>query len=117
MTGGFDEREKGFEAKYRHDQETLFKITARRNKLLGLWAAEKMGIEGASAEAYAKDVVAADFEEVGDSDVIRKVLGDLTGKGLEVTETVVRKEMERLMAIAGEQITAEARSDEPESLV
>ena len=107
MTGGFDDREKGFEAKYRHDQETLFKITARRNKLLGLWAAEKMGIEGTSADAYAKEVVAADFEEVGDADVVRKVLGDLTTKGLEVTEAGLRKEMERLMAVAGDQITSE----------
>ena len=79
--GGFNDREKGFEAKYLHDQETQFKITARRNKLLGLWAAEQMGLSGADAEAYAKEVVVADFEEAGDDDVLRKVLGDLVDKG------------------------------------
>jgi hypothetical protein len=116
MTGGFDEREKGFEAKYRHDQETEFKITARRNKLLGLWAAEKMGIEGTSADAYAREVVTADFEEVGDADVVRKVLGDFKTKGLAVDEPMLRKEMERLTGVAREQITAAAGPDEPKTL-
>ena len=105
--GGFNDREKGFEAKYQHDQETQFKITARRNKLLGLWAAEQMGLGGADAEAYAKEVVIADFEEAGDDDVCRKVLGDLTDKGVGLDEQAVRKEMDALMATAREQIIAE----------
>ena len=106
--GGFNDREKGFEAKYQHDQETQFKITARRNKLLGLWAAEKMGLSGADAEAYAKEVVVADFEEAGDNDVLRKVLGDLKDKGVGIDERSVRKEMDRLLATASEQINAES---------
>ncbi|MDA0653643.1 MAG: DUF1476 domain-containing protein [Proteobacteria bacterium] len=106
--GGFNDREKGFEAKYQHDQETQFKVTARRNKLLGLWAAEKMGLSGADADAYAKEVVIADFEEAGDDDVLRKVFGDLTGKGVGVDEKAVRKEMDALMATAHQQITSES---------
>ena len=105
--GGFNDREKGFEAKYQHDQETLFKITARRNKLLGLWAAEQMGLGGANADAYAKEVVIADFEEAGDDDVLRKVLGDLTDKGVGLDEKAVRKEMDALLATAREQIITE----------
>jgi hypothetical protein len=106
--GGFNDREKGFEAKYQHDQEIQFKITARRNKLLGLWAAEQMGLAGADADAYAKEVVVADFEEAGDDDVLRKVLGDLTDKGVGLDEKAVRKEMDSLMATAREQIIAES---------
>ena len=106
--GGFKDREKGFEAKYQHDQETQFKITARRNKLLGIWAAEQMGLAGADADAYAKEVVVADFEEVGDDDVLRKVFGDLTDKGVGLDEKAVRKEMDSLMATAREQIIAES---------
>lgn len=106
--GGFNDREKGFEAKYQHDQETQFKITARRNKLLGLWAAEQMGLGGADAEAYAKEVVVADFEEAGDDDVLRKVLGDLTDKGIGLDDKAVRKEMDGLMATARDQIIAES---------
>ncbi len=105
---GFSDREKGFEAKYQHDQETQFKITVRRNKLLGLWAAEQMGLGGADADAYAKEVVVADFEEAGDDDVLRKVLGDLTVKGVGVDEIAVRREMDALMATAREQITTES---------
>jgi len=106
--GGFNDREKGFEAKYQHDEETRFKINARRNKLLGLWAAEKMGLGGADADAYAKEVVIADFEEAGDDDVLRKVLGDLTAKGVGVDERAVRKEMDALMATASQQIISES---------
>ncbi len=106
--GGFNDREKGFEAKYQHDQETQFKITARRDKLLGLWAAEQMGLGGADADAYAKEVVVADFEETGDDDVLRKVLGDLTDKGVTIDERAVRKEMDALMATARDQITVES---------
>mgnify|MGYP001114355726 CR=1 FL=1 len=100
----FDDREKGFEQKYKHDQELQFKVNARRNRLLGLWAAERMGLSGAAADDYAKTVVQADFERPGDSDVVEKVLKDLNDKGVSVTEVQVRKEMERLLAVAKEQI-------------
>jgi len=93
----FDDREKGFEQKYKHDQELQFKVNARRNRLLGLWAAERMGLSGAAADDYAKTVVQADFERPGDSDVVEKVLKDLNDKGVSVTEVQVRKEMERLL--------------------
>ena len=100
----FDEREKGFEQKYKHDQEVQFKVNARRNKLLGLWAAEQMGITGAAADAYAKEVVAADFERPGDSDVIAKVLKDLQAKGKAMSEAQLRKHLDTLLAVAKEQI-------------
>lgn len=100
----FDERQKGFEQKYKHDQELQFKVNARRNKLLGLWAAEQMGMTGGAADAYAKDVVAADFEKPGDSDVVEKVLKDLKAKGKTTTEPQLRKELDRLLAIAKEQV-------------
>jgi hypothetical protein len=111
MTSSFKDREKGFEAKYKHDQEMTFKITARRNKLLGLWAAEQMGLSGVAAEAYAREVVVADFDEPGDTDVVRKVLKDLADKGVEMTEHRLRKEMDRLGAAARAQVIAEARPD------
>ena len=106
--GGFNDREKGFEAKYQHDQETQFKITARRNKLLGLWAAEQMGLGAADADVYAKEVVVADFEEAGDDDVLRKVLSDLADKGVGLDKKAVRKEMDALLATAREQIITES---------
>jgi hypothetical protein len=102
----FDKREEAFERQFAHDEELKFKAEARRNKLLGLWAAEKLGKSGADAEAYAKEVVAADFEEAGDADVLRKVLGDLTGKGLAVTEADVRAKMSELLATAVAQVKA-----------
>ncbi len=100
----FDEREKSFEQKFKHDQELRFKVHARRNKLLGLWAAGKMGLSGAEAEAYAKTVVEADFQKPGDADVLEKVVKDLTGKGISTSTAEVRSEMERLLATAKEQI-------------
>ncbi len=105
----FDDREKGFEAKYRHDQDTLFKINARRNRLLGQWAAEKLGISGTAAEAYAKEVVAADFEKPGDQDVLDKVAGDFKAKGVALGAAEVRKEMDRLLAVAREQVVTEKK--------
>jgi hypothetical protein len=100
----FDEREKGFEAKYKHDQETRFKVTARRNKLLGLWAAEQLGLSGAEADAYAKAVVSADFEKPGDEDVLHKVMGDLSAKGVTVSEHALRKRLADFTQIARDQI-------------
>src|SRR3981189_80194 len=102
----FDKREEGFEKKYALDEEQKFKAEARRNKLLGLWAAEKLGISGDAANDYAKTVVAADFEEAGDGDVVRKVLGDLTAKGVAVTEPQLRVKMDELMAQSGMEVKA-----------
>lgn len=98
----FDKREEGFEKKFAHDEELRFKAMARRNKLLGLWAAGLLGKSGADAEAYAKEVVLADFEEAGDNDVMRKVVADLAGKG--VTEAQVRAQMNELLGQAIEQL-------------
>ena len=102
----FDKREDAFEKQFAHDEELKFKAEARRNKLLGLWAAEKLGKSGADADAYAKEVVAADFEQAGDADVLRKVLGDLFAKGAAVTEAEVRAKMSELLATAVAQIKA-----------
>jgi hypothetical protein len=100
----FDKREEGFEKKFALDEELKFKATARRNKLLGLWAAGALGKSGADADAYAKEVVAADFEEAGDDDVMRKVAKDLAAKG--VTEEEVRAKMTELLNEAVRQIQA-----------
>ena len=107
MNEGFKDREKGYEAKYQHDQEMLFKITARRNKLLGLWAAEQMGLNEEAAQAYASEVVVADFEEPGDADVVRKVMGDLSNKGFEISEQSLRRQMDVLGDTARGQIESE----------
>ena len=98
----FDKREEGFEKKFAHDEELKFKAMARRNKLLGLWAAGELGKSGDDADAYAKEVVLADFEEAGDDDVLRKVVKDLAGKG--VTEQQVRAKMNEMLAEAVKQI-------------
>ena len=103
----FDKREKSFEAKYAHDQETLFKIGARRNKLLGQWMAGELGLDGADAEAYAKAVIISDFEKPGDEDVFEKVWADVQSKGLNLSEDTVRQQMKDLMETAREQITGE----------
>ena len=103
----FDKREKVFEDKYKHDQELQFKVEVRRNKLLGLWVAELLGLSGADAEAYAKEVVKADFEEPGDADVIRKIQGDAAPKNLDLSEHRIRKKMDELTVIAKEQIMTE----------
>lgn len=87
----FDDRERAFETKFARDEEMQFKITARRNKLVGLWAAERMGLTAEEADSYAKDVVRADFEEAGDEDVIRKLLGDMTNAGVETSDTEIRE--------------------------
>jgi hypothetical protein len=100
----FDDRENAFENKFAHDEELKFKAEARRNKLLGLWAAGLMGKSGDAAAAYAREVVAADFEEAGDEDVFRKVAGDL---GDLATETTVRTRMVELMVEAKRQIMDE----------
>ena len=103
----FDDREKAFEAKYKLDQERAFKANARRCQLVGLWAAEQMGITGEAAEAYAKEVVVADFEKPGQDDVVEKLLADLTAKGLDISEHMVRIEMDRFYEEAARQIAEE----------
>lgn len=90
----FDDREKAFENMYARDQEMQFKVVARRNRLLGHWAAKLMGLTEVEAEAYAKDVIRADFEEAGDEDVIRKILGDLTSAGVDCDEARIREALE-----------------------
>lgn len=97
---GFDDRRDAFERRFAHDEELRFKAMARRNKLLGLWAAERLGKSGAEADEYAKSVVLADFEEAGDADVVRKVRGDLEAAGHATAEPEIRAQMERLMAQA-----------------
>ncbi len=86
----FDDRERAFEAKYARDEEMQFRVIARRNRLLGEWAARQMGLSEAESDSYAKDVVRADFEEAGDEDVIRKLLGDLTAAGIDTDDEKIR---------------------------
>ena len=100
----FDDRERAFETKYSRDQEMQFKIIARRNKLLGLWAARQMGLTDAEADAYAKDVIRADFEEAGDEDVIRKLLGDLTSAGVDMDDKRIREALEHKTVEARRQL-------------
>lgn len=104
---GFSDREKGQEAKFAHDLELRFKAEARRNKLLGLWAAEHMGLSDEHARQYAAEVVASDFEEAGDEDVFRKISGDLKAKGASVSDDMIRQKMAELVAVAREQVLNE----------
>jgi hypothetical protein len=102
----FDNREKDFEARFKHDQELQFKVTARRNRLLGLWAAKRMGLAGDAAQAYAKEVVDAEFHG-GDGHVVAKLVADLAAKGHAVTEAQVRFELDHLAEQAKQQIMQE----------
>ncbi|MCB1507422.1 MAG: DUF1476 domain-containing protein [Hyphomicrobiaceae bacterium] len=104
----FDKREEAFEKKFAHDEELMFKATARRNRMLGMWAAEKLGFSGDKATDYAKDVVRSDFEEPGDEDVYRKVKADFEAAGLDISEHQLRREMEELLAKAIEAVRTEA---------
>lgn len=104
----FDNRENAFENKFAHDAELQFKVTARRNKLVGQWAAEKMGLTPEETTAYATSVVQADFEEAGDEDVIRKLLGDLTSAGVEVDDAMIRGALEDKMVEARRQFIESA---------
>jgi len=90
----FDDRERAFEGKFAHDQEMAFRVTARRNRLLGAWAADLMGLTPEEADAYAKAVVQAEFEEAGDEDVIRKLLGDLVSANVDIDDTRIRAAMD-----------------------
>ena len=105
----FEDREKGFERKFAHDEELKFKATARRNRLIGLWAAEKMGLTGDEAQAYAREVIKADLAEPGDEDVFRKIRRDFDGKGIAQSDHQIRRKMADLMGEAVGQIETEAK--------
>jgi hypothetical protein len=102
----FDKREEGFEKQFAHDEELRFKANARRNKLLGLWAAEKLGMSGVNADAYAKAVVMADFEEAGEKDVFKKIRQDFDAKGVAQSDQQIQRTMDELMAKAVTDIKA-----------
>ena len=104
----FSDRQKGEERKYAMDEETAFRVAARRNRLLGHWAAAKMGLTAEETDAYAKEVVQADFEEAGDEDVIRKVFGDLTSAGCDVDDAEVRRVLEEKAVEAKRQLMSES---------
>ena len=106
----FEDREKGFERKFAHDEELKFRATARRNKLLGLWAAEKLGLAGDEAQTYAREIVKADLAEPGEEDVFRKVRSDFDAKGVEQSDHQIRRIIDEMMAEAVRQIEAEAKS-------
>ena len=107
MSGSFQDREKAFESKWAHDEELRFKIIARRNKLLGLWAAEQMGISGDEAAEYAKSVVRADLEEAGHEDVVRKVHKDFEARSVARSDHAIRTKMEELLQTATDQVLHE----------
>jgi len=103
----FNDRQRGEEAKFARDEDMAFRVAARRNRLLGQWAAEKMGLTPEETDAYAKEVVQAEFEEAGDEDVIRKVLGDLTSAGCDIDEAGVRGALEAKNVEARRQLMGE----------
>jgi hypothetical protein len=105
----FEDREKGFERKFAHDEELKFKATARRNRLLGLWAAEQMGVSGDAAQAYAREVIKADLAEPGDEDLFRKIRADFDAKGVGKSDHEIRRQMAELMGQAISQLEAEAK--------
>jgi hypothetical protein len=106
----FEDREKGFERKFAHDEELKFRATARRNRLIGLWAAEKMGLTGDEAQAYAREVIKADLAESGDEDVFRKVRADFDAKGVDQSDHQIRRIIGEMMAEAVRQIESEAKA-------
>jgi hypothetical protein len=106
----FEEREKGFERKFVHDEELKFKATARRNRMLGLWAAERLGLAGDAAQAYAREVIKADLAEPGDEDVFRKLRTDFDAKGVIDSDHQIRRTMSEMMSQAVAQIEAEGKA-------
>jgi len=109
MTNAFQDREKGFESKWAHDEEMHFKVIIRRNKLLGLWAANEMGITGAEADEYAKAVAQVDFLEPGHEDVVRKIRHDFDAHKVDISDHVIRRQMEDLTKVAGEQLMGDGK--------
>jgi hypothetical protein len=104
---GMDDRSEAYENKFAHDEELRFKAEARRNKLLGLWAAEHLGKKGDEAEAYAKEVVLSDFQEAGDNDVFRKIRTDFDAAGVNQSDHQIRRTMDELLAVAKQQVITE----------
>ncbi len=102
----FEDREQAFENKFKYDQDILFKINSRRARLIGLWAAERLGIAADKAEAYAQEVVSADLDEPGHADIIRKLQADFKQKGVEISDHRIAKELERHWEIARKQVTS-----------
>ncbi|MFC4350910.1 DUF1476 domain-containing protein [Fodinicurvata halophila] len=102
-----DDRQKAFEDKYKHDQELQFKVMVRRNKLLGLFIAELLGLTGDKAEEYAREVISTDFEEPGDEDVVRKVMADIQNSNVDFSEHRLRKKIDELTSVAKQQIMSE----------
>ena len=109
MSNGFDERKKAFEEKWAHDEALRFRVEARRDKLLGLWAAGEMGISGAEADAYARSVVEADMTQAGDEDVFQKIRADFAAKGIARTDHLIRGKMDELLATAKDQVMHEVK--------
>jgi hypothetical protein len=109
MEGSFKDRQKGFESKWAHDEELRFKVFARRNKLLGLWAAEQLGHSGAEADRYAREVVQADFQKPGEDDVFQKIRADFNAKSLTTSDHVIRHTMAELLETAATQIQSEMK--------
>ncbi len=107
----FNDREKAFESKFARDEEMQFKITARRNRLLGEWAAEKMGLTPEETDSYAKEVVAADFEEAGDEDVVRKLMGDLTSAEVDIDDAGIRAALTEKMVEARRQFVEQTTEE------
>ena len=105
----FEDREKGFERKFAHDEELKFRATARRNRLLGLWAAEQMGGTGDAAQAYAREVIKADLAEPGEEDLFRKIRAEFDAKGVGQSDHQIRRQMAELMGVAISQIESEAK--------
>jgi hypothetical protein len=105
----FEDREKGFERKFAHDEELKFRATARRNRLLGLWAAELMGVTGEAAQNYAREVIKADLIEPGEEDLFRKIRADFDAKGVSQSDHQIRRKMADLMGVAVSQIESEAK--------
>jgi hypothetical protein len=103
----FEDREKEFEARFKHDEELRFKVTARRNRLVGLWAAERMALTGVAAEAYAKSIVAAEFDKGGDRHVAEKLVADLAAKGHPITPAQIQFELDHFAAQAKQQVMSE----------
>jgi hypothetical protein len=109
MTDGFKDRERGMENKWAHNEDMRFKVMARRNKLLGLWAAGEMGFSDDKAKEYAIAVVQADFEEAGDEDVFRKIRGDFDGAKIAQSDSAIRAKMKELLDVAGAQVMGEVK--------
>jgi hypothetical protein len=109
MSNIFDDREKQFEAKYKHDEELRFKVMVRRDKLLGLWAASKFGLKGSEADAYARSLIEADLERPGDDDVVEKLMADFQARDIEMTSHRIRKHMDECFEEARRQIMTEVK--------